>query len=125
MSIVGILVLDGLAQSVIQTKGTEGLGTKVTFDSVHVGFFSDDSGFKGLSIANPPPFYSEDSPTLLTIKEGSIDFGVMHLLEKTIEIPTASATGVVLTLQQKNNETNIELVIQNISNDEITRSITS
>ena len=118
ITIVGILVLDGIAQSIIQSKGTEGLGTKVTFDSVHVGFFSDDSGFKGLSIANPKPFYSETFPNLLTVKEATIDFGVLSLLEKRVEIPQATATGIVLTLQQIDNETNIEAIINHISKDE-------
>ena len=43
LCVVGIFVLDGIAQSVIQSKGSEGLGVPVKVDSVHVGFFGKDS----------------------------------------------------------------------------------
>lgn len=117
-SIVGIFVLDGVAQSVIQSKSSEGLGVKVKVDSVHVGFFGKDSSIKGISIGNPESFESEENPNLLTIKESRIEFSIFQMLDKEVIIPTVSVVGVVLNLQQNAGKSNIETVINNVSSDE-------
>ncbi len=116
-SIVGIFVLDGVAQSVIQSKGSEGLGVKLKIDSVHVGFFGKDSSIKGVKIANPEEFVSEKTPNLLTFKEANVEFSVLQMLDKEVVIPTATVEGVVLNLQQESGKSNIETVINNISAD--------
>ncbi len=118
LSIVGIMVLDGVAQSVIQSKGSEGLGVKLTIDSVHVGFFGKDSSVKGITIANPEDFASEANPNLLTIKETHIEFSVLQMLDKEVVIPNATIEGVVLHLQQTSGNSNIETIIKNVSSDE-------
>ncbi len=117
-SIVGIFVLDGVAQSVIQSKGSEGLGVQIKIESVHVGFFGKDSSIKGVTIANPQEFVSEKTPNLLTFKEANVEFSVLQMLEKEVVIPTATVDGVVLTLQQESGKSNIETVINNVSADE-------
>ena len=53
LSIVGMFVLDGVAQSVIQNKGSEGLGVPIKFGHIHVGVFSHKSSFSDLKIGNP------------------------------------------------------------------------
>ena len=111
------MVLDGVAQSVIQTKGSEGLGVKLTLDSAHVGFFTKDSSLKGVKIANPEPFLSDKTPTLLMMQEARIDFSVLQVLSKEVVIPTITVTGVTLNLQQRNGKSNIETLINNISSD--------
>ena len=111
------MVLDGVAQSVIQTKGSEGLGVKLTLDSAHVGFFTKDSSLKGVKIANPEPFLSDKTPTLLTMQEAKIDFSVLQMLSKEVVIPTITVTGVTLDLQQRSGKSNIETLINNISLD--------
>lgn len=127
--ILGILILDGVAQSIIQKGGSESLGTKVKTDSVHVGFFGKNSGVKGLYISNPDFFNSEASPWLLTMEEASIEFGMLQLIDAyakefleglpvEIDIPLITARGIVLDLQQVDEQTNIEWMIQNISSKE-------
>ena len=116
--VVGIFVLDGVAQSVIQSKGTEGLGVKVKIDSVHIGFFGKDSSMKGVTIGNPEEFASEKNHNLLTIKEAYIDFNIFQMLDKEVIISTATVEGIVLNLQQNSGKSNIETVINNISSDE-------
>ncbi len=117
-SIVGIMVLDGVAQSIIQSKGSEGLGVSVKADSVHVGFFTKDSSIKGTTIANPEEFVTEKTPNILTIKEAHIEFSVLQMLNKEVVIPTASVEGIVLNLQQNSGKSNIETIINNVSSDE-------
>jgi len=117
-SIVGIFVLDGVAQSVIQSKGSEGLGVKVTIESVHIGFFGKDSSIKGVTIGNPEEFVSEKYPYLLTIKESHIEFSILQILDKEVIIPIVTVEGVVLNLQQNSGKSNIETVINNVSSDE-------
>ena len=117
LSIVGIMVLDGVAQSVIQSKGSEGLGVKLTLESVHVGFFTRESSLKGVKIANPESFLSEKTPTLLTMQEAKIEFSVLQMLDKEVVIPTITVTGVTLDLQQRSGKSNIETLINNISLD--------
>lgn len=117
-SVIGMLVLDGVAQSIIQKKGSEGLGVKVVMESVHVGFFGDDSTMKGLAIENPETFRSETSPSILTVKEASIQFGVLSLLEGTVTIPSVTASGMSLTLLEKDGKTNIDAIINHIKQDE-------
>ena len=117
LSIVGIMVLDGVAQSVIQSKGSEGLGVKLTLESVHVGFFTKDSSLKGVKIANPESFLSEKTPTLLTMQEAKIEFSVLQMLDKEVIIPNITVTGVTLDLQQRSGKSNIETLINNISLD--------
>ena len=114
--ILGILILDGVAQSIIQKGASESLGTKVKADSVHVGFFGKNSGVKGLYISNPDVFNPKANPWLLTMEEALIEFGILQLLDTEVEIPLITARGIVLDLQQVNGQTNIEWVIQNISN---------
>ncbi len=118
ISIVGIMVLDGVAQSVIQTKGSEGLGVKITLDSAHVGFFSKNSSLNGVKIANPEPFLSDKSPTLMSAERAEITFSVLQLLDKEVVIPNITVTGVTLDLQQYKGKSNIETVINHISSDE-------
>ena len=117
-SVIGMLVLDGVAQSIIQKKGSEGLGVKVAMESVHVGFFGDDSTMKGLAIENPETFRSETSPSILTVKEASIQFGVLSLLEGTVTIPSVTASGMSLTLLETDGKTNIDAIINHIKQDE-------
>jgi len=117
LSIVGIMVLDGVAQSVIQSKGSEGLGVKLTLESVHVGFFTRESSLKGVKIANPESFLSEKTPTLLTMQEAKIEFSVLQMLDKEVIIPNITVTGVTLDLQQRSGKSNIETLINNISLD--------
>ncbi|MBC8202105.1 MAG: AsmA family protein [Planctomycetes bacterium] len=117
LSIVGIMVLDGVAQSVIQSKGSEGLGVKLSIESAHVGFFTKESSLKGIKIANPQSFVSEKTPTLLTMDEAKIEFSVLQMLDKEVVIPTVTVTGVTLDLQQHNGKSNIETLVNNISSD--------
>ena len=67
--VVGIFVLDGVAQSIIQSKGSEGLGVEVKMANVHVGFFGSDTTASSITNANPTTFASELTPDLLTIKK--------------------------------------------------------
>jgi len=118
LCVVGIFVLDGIAQSVIQSKGSEGLGVPVKVDSVHVGFFGKDSNIKGVAIGNPKPYASDQTPNLLTIKEAHIEFSALQMFDKEVVIPTATVSGVVLHLQQTSGESNIETIVNNVSKDE-------
>jgi hypothetical protein len=117
LSIVGIMVLDGVAQSIIQSKGSEGLGVKLTIDSTHIGFFTKESALKGVKIANPESFLSDKSPTLLSVEKAEITFGLLQLFDKEVVIPNVTVTGVALDLQQRNGKSNIETLIDNISSD--------
>jgi hypothetical protein len=118
LSVVGIFVIDGVAQSIIQSKGSEGLGVKITLDSSHVGFFSKKSSIKGVKIANPEPFLSEQSPTILSVEEAKITFNVFQMLEKEVVIPNVTVSGVTLNLQQVDGKSNIETVVNNVSADD-------
>jgi len=118
ISVIGIIVLDGVAQSVIQSKATEGLGVNVKLDSVHVGVLTRTSSIKGLTIANPEPFLTEENPNLLTVTEATADFSVFQMLDKEVKINKVFVEGVTLYLQQDTGLSNIETVINTISNDE-------
>ena len=116
--IVGIMVIDGVAQSVIQEKGSKGLGAAVKLDSVHVGFLSKSSSLNGLRIANPGKFAAEKTPDLLSVKKATADFSVLQMLDKEVAVQEVVVEGVVLYLQQKDGKSNIETVIDTVSNDE-------
>lgn len=116
--IVGIMVIDGVAQSVIQEKGSKGLGVSVKLDSVHVGFLSKSSSLNGLRIANPEKFAAEKTPDLLSVKKATADFSVLQMLDKEVAVQEVVVEGVVLYLQQKDGKSNIEMVIDAVSNDE-------
>ncbi len=118
LSIIGMLVLDGVAQSIIQKKGSEGLGVQMSMQGVHVGFFGDDSSMKGLSVENPEPFHSDKTPTILTVDEAAIQFGVLSLLDGKVDIPSVTASGVTLTLLEQGGTTNIDAIINHIKGDE-------
>ena len=121
--VAGVLVLDGLAQSIIQKQGSQGLGTQVRFERVHVGFFDTASSFHGLTIANPESFRTEDSPTLLSINEATAVFGLRSYLDKPIAIPSATISGVTLYLEQEDGESNIETIISHVLSDESTPEV--
>ncbi len=118
LSVVGILVLDGVAQSIIQTKGSEGLGVAVKMDSLHVGFFGRDSGLRGLTIANPESFKTDKTPNILSVDSAKVEFSVLQMFDKEVLVPTVLAEGVTLSLQQNSGMSNIETLIQNVSKDE-------
>ncbi|MBC8309765.1 MAG: AsmA family protein [Planctomycetes bacterium] len=118
LSIVGIFVLDGVAQSVIQSKGSEGLGVSVRMNNVHVGFFGKNSGLKGLTIANPEPFNSDKTPNILSVDNAEVEFSILQLFDKEVIIPTVLVEGVVLHLQQDSGKSNIETLVNTISEDE-------
>ena len=113
--IVAIMVLDSMGRSIVQTAGSEGLGVPVTVKSVHIGFFSNDSHIKELSIANPDGF---SEPILLSVERVDVDFGVLKLLDSKVVIPNATVTGVFLDLEQHEKKSNIETLIHNIASDE-------
>ncbi|MBT4529744.1 MAG: hypothetical protein HOC27_00930 [Phycisphaerae bacterium] len=117
LCIVGILVLDGVAQSIIQSKGSEGLGVEVKLASVHIGFFGSDTKASEIAIANPKEFHTDTSPDLLTIKEVHVDFNIFQMAHKEVIIPNASCEGVVLVLQQNGGKSNIEIMVDNIAAD--------
>ena len=116
--VVGVLVLDGLAQSIIQKQGSQGLGTQVLFERVHVGFFDTASSFHGLTIENPEGFGTEDSPVLLSITEATAVFGFRNFLDKPIAIPNATISGVTLYLEQADGKSNIETIISHVLSEE-------
>ena len=117
-SVIGMLVLDGVAQSIIQKKGSEGLGVNLTMQIAHVGFFGDDSTMKGIAVENPEPFLSDEAPTILTVEDAEIQFSVLSLLEGEVVIPSVIVSGVSLTLQEKDGKTNIDAIINHIKQDE-------
>ena len=122
ISVVGILVLDGVAQSIVQTKASQGLGVPVLVDSIHVGFFGKKSSIKGLVIENPEPYRTEKTPNLLTMKEANIEFSVLQMFGKSVEIQHVLAENVVLDLQQDSGKSNIEIIVTHISMDESPKS---
>ena len=117
LSVVGIMVLDGVAQSIIQSRATEGLGVPVKLESVHVGFFAKSSKVKGLHIANPESFITKDTPDLLKITEATADFSILQMFDKEVKINNILIQGITLYLQQDSGKSNIETVIEAISND--------
>jgi hypothetical protein len=116
--VIGILLVDGLAQSIIQKQGSQGLGTQVTFERLHISFFDTSSSFHGLTIANPEGFATEESPTLLSIDKANVHFGLRSLLDKPVVIPNASFTGITLYLEQADGKSNIETIVANVLSDE-------
>lgn len=115
--VVGIFVLDGVAQSIIQSKGSEGLGVEVKMANVHVGFFGSDTTASSITIANPTTFASELTPDLLTIKKVEVEFNLFQMFSEEVVIPTAVCEGLVLVLQQDGGKSNIETLIDQVSAD--------
>ena len=115
--VITTFVLDGVAQSIIEAKGSEGLGVPLKVDQVHIGFLTKESSVQGLTIANPKE-YIQESPLLLSVREAEIEFGLLNLLEKEVEIPLVTVRGVVLHLQQMDGKSNIELLLHHINDDE-------
>jgi hypothetical protein len=118
LSVVGIMVLDVVAQSIIQTKGSEGLGVAVKMESLHVGFFGKDSGLRGLTIANPESFNTDKTPNILSVDSAEVEFSILQMFDKEVIIPTVLVKGVTLHLQQDSGKSNIETLINTISEDE-------
>jgi len=114
-SIIGMLIFDGVARSLVQSEGTKGLGTDVRVTSMHVGFFSKESNLRDLVIANPEGFLTESTPTLLAVEDIEMDFGLLSLLGSAIEIPTASISGIQLNVEQLNDVSNIETLVNNVT----------
>jgi|TARA_B100000959_G_scaffold50110_1_gene51938 hypothetical protein len=118
LSVVGIFVLDGVAQSIIQTKASKGLGVAVKMDVLHVGLFGKKSGLKGLTIANPDIFKTDKTPNILTVDNVEVGFNVFQIFEKEVTVPEVTVEGVTLYLQQTSAKSNIETIIETISSDE-------
>jgi hypothetical protein len=118
ISVVGILVLDGVAQSIVQTKASQGLGVPVLVDSIHVGFFGKKSSIKGLVIENPESYRTEKTPNLLTMKQANVEFSVLQMFDESVEIQNVLAEEVVLDLQQDSGKSNIEIIVAHVATDE-------
>ena len=122
ISVVGILVLDGVAQSIVQTKASQGLGVPVLVDSIHVGFFGKKSSIKGLVIENPESYRTEKTPNLLTMKQAKVEFSALQMFDESVEIQNVLAEEVVLDLQQDSGKSNIEIIVTHVATDESPKS---
>ncbi|MEE2912716.1 MAG: hypothetical protein VX436_02810 [Planctomycetota bacterium] len=116
-TVVSVLVLDGLAQSIVQKRGGQGLGVKLTLDRIHIGFFDTHSSFHGLQISNPNEFATEEYPTLLSVSEATATFGLKSFLDKPIVIQNAIMSGVTLHLNQIDGQSNVETIVNNVLSD--------
>ena len=120
--VVSIMVLDGVAQSAIESKGSQGLGVRVNVENVHVGFFNSDSNISGIIIENPASFQTDETLNMLTIKKANVEFNIFQMFQKEVVIPVVDVEGVVLNLQQDTHQSNIETIIEHVSSDETPES---
>jgi len=112
--IVGFLIINvnSVVKNGIEAVGTEVLGVPVTVEDVNISFFNGSGVIKGLNVANPDGYESEQAIMVeemrVIVDIGSLTSDKIHIKEVVIDAPSITYEGNLLNSNisklQKNAE---------------------
>lgn len=108
---VMLYCVDSMAKNAIEYGGSEALGVATTLDKVNISLFGGTASLKDLNIANPSGFKEK---TFLGLGTGEFDVSLGSLTGDTVVIPKVRFADILVNLEQKNKQNNIEPILNKI-----------
>ena len=113
--VASFILVDSIAETVIEKGGTAALGVETSLDSADVGIVSGEFGLAGLTIANPSGF---ERPSFLELDRASASASLGDLLGDTVEIATVQLDGIRLDLERGAEGTNFGAILDRLRSSE-------
>lgn len=117
LAVVAILVvagfvayshLGGAVKSIIESAGSQAMGTKVSVSGLDVSLASETASLSGLTVANPHGFSGD------FLKTKTITATLGGIADKTVTITEVVVDGMIVTYELGPNGTNIDAVKRNL-----------
>jgi len=103
--------VDAIAKTAIERGATHALGVETTVASTDVGILEGKFSLSGLRVANPPGF---DAADFLKMGEGDVSVSFASLREDTVRLPTLNLNDLDLSLEQKGEGANYDVILGNL-----------
>lgn len=108
--------IDGFAKQIIETAGTEALGTEVSLGGVKIELGSESgAALSGLTVANPSGW---SAPYVFELGTIGATIAPASLSKEVIEIPRIVVADARMTFEQKGTQTNLQALLENIDSGE-------
>lgn len=111
--VVGALLyyVDSMAKQAIEYGGSEALGVATTLEQVNISLLGGTASLTGLDIANPSGFKQK---TFLGLGSGEFAVSLGSLTGDTVIIPKVRFADILVNLEQKNKQNNIEPIMNRV-----------
>jgi hypothetical protein len=110
-AIVAMVWIDRLAKLAVERGSAYALGVPTTLNSADVSVLSSGFAMSGLKVSNPEGFKTEH---FMTVDQGDVALTPASLLEKVIELPTLTLSGVDMNLEKKDGTSNYKIILDNL-----------
>jgi len=108
---IGFFYIDSIVKSGIEIVGSEVLGTNVTVASVSISPLSGNGTIRGLTIANPEGFTSEN---IMQLGEVTVALNIGSLTGDVIEIEEITVIEPLITYETKITTDNMRALLANL-----------
>jgi len=106
-----IVYADHLVKIAVETAGSQALGVPTTLDNANISFFAGSVALENLNVANPTGYQTSH---LIKMGNCSTKVKLGSLLKDTIEVEIIKLENLVLTIEQKGLQSNLNEVLKNI-----------
>lgn len=112
LAVGGLLYyVDAMAKKAIEYGGSEALGVATTLEQVNISLLGGTASLGGLDIANPSGFKQK---TFLGLGVGEFAVSLESLTGDTVIIPKVRFADILVNLEQKNKQNNIEPILNRV-----------
>jgi len=109
LAVGGLLYyVDSMAKQAIEYGGSEALGVATTLEQINISLLGGSVSLSGLDIANPSGFKKK---TFLGLGAGEIAVSLGSLMSDTVVIPKLRFADILVNLEQKNKQSNIDPIL--------------
>lgn len=110
--LVGLMVVDGVARSAMESSLTETFGTESSVESVDVGVFSGEVTAEGIVVSNPEEGF--ESPRFAALARMRASAGLLDLLGDTVTVRRVELEGLELHLERRGTSANFVPVLESV-----------
>lgn len=111
--VVGLMAVDGVARSAMESGLTETFGTESSVESVDVGVFSGEVTAEGIAVANPEGGFG--SPRFAALARMQMSAGLLDLLGDTVTVRRMELEGLELHLERRGTSANFVPVLGSVN----------
>lgn len=110
--VMGLVVVDGVARSAMESSLTETFGTESSVESVDVGVFSGEVTAEGIVVANPEGGWQ--SPRFAALARLRVTAGLFDLLGDPVTVRRVELEGMELHLERGGTSANFVPVLESM-----------
>lgn len=103
--------VDSMAKKAIEYGGQEALGVATTLEKINISLLGGTASMNGLDIANPAGFKQQ---TFISLGTGEFAVSLGSLTGDTVVIPKVRFADILVNLEQKNKQNNIEPILSRV-----------